>query len=469
VKRGSWSLARRLTGLFLVSTTGFVIAISVVSAWFLHQSVQRELEKLLPQEISELRARFDAGIHDDEKVEFAQFITDLDNRYAPDHLGVRVWQPDGKTVLGEFGNVELLRPEYPAPTPLESPQIIDSRIRWDAERLASGQTVGVVVDGSPILSLQERYEVFATVLVLCGTGLTLVLSRAFFQRVSRLLATVAARARAVREPDASIDMQIEGAPREIQEVADALREMLENIRRETEQARIFTAGLAHELRSPVQNLIGETEVALIALRDATTYRDVLLSHLEELRSLGDAVDNLVTICSAKETARSPAREHFDLAHEARIRLQRERASAERHGMRVDIAVHGDTRIHGDREALLRALRNLVANAIQWSPPAGAVDVEIDGRNGEILIHVDDAGPGVPEDLRERIFEPFFRGPAAAGHRVGYGLGLAITRTAVEDQGGRIEVGPSKKGGARFSVTLPRRIERERDEAAWASA
>jgi two-component system heavy metal sensor histidine kinase CusS len=468
VKRGSWSLARRLTGLFLVSTTVFVIAISVVSAWFLHQSVRRELEALLPQEISELRARFDAGIRDDEKPEFAKFVTDLDNRYAPDHLAVRVWEKDGVTVWGDFGNIELLHAEYPAPLPVSIPQTIDREKRWDSERLASGQTVGVVVDGSPILSLQERYEVFATVLVLCGTGLTLVLSRVFFQRVSGLLATVAAKARAVREPDSALDMQIEGAPREIQEVADALHEMLENIRRETDQARIFTAGLAHELRSPVQNLIGETEVALIALRDATTYRDVLVSHLEELRALGDAVDNLVTICSAKETARSPAREHFDLAHEARIRLQRERASAERHGMRVDIAAHGDTQIHGDREALLRALRNLVANAIQWSPPAGAVDVEIAGSDGEITIHVDDAGPGVPEHLRERIFEPFFRGPAASGHRVGYGLGLAITRTAVEDQGGRIEVGPSRKGGARFSVRLPRRSEFARGGAARTS-
>jgi hypothetical protein len=226
VKRDSWSLARRLTGLFLVSTTVFVIAISVVSAWFLHQSVRRELEALLPQEISELRARFDAGIGDVEKPEFAKFVTDLDNRYAPDHLAVRVWEKDGVTVWGDFGNVELLHADYPAPMPVSIPQTIDREKRWDSERLASGQTVGVVVDGSPILSLQERYEVFATVLVLCGTGLTLVLSRVFFQRVSGLLATVAAKARAVREPDSAIDMQIEGAPRESQEVADALNEML---------------------------------------------------------------------------------------------------------------------------------------------------------------------------------------------------------------------------------------------------
>jgi signal transduction histidine kinase len=460
VKRGSWSLARRLTGLFLVSTTVFVVAISVVSAFFLNQSVKLELEALLPQEISELRTRFEEGTQDHLAID--EFVKELDNRYAPDHLAVRVWEPGGN-VWGEFGNLEILRPLIPSPAPLGAPQSVSREVRWQSEKLSNGRILGVVVDGSPILSLLNRYEVYATVLVLAGTALTLVLSSLFFQRVSRLLATVAEKTRAIREPESSVQIDIEGAPREIQEVADALREMLDNIRRETEEARIFTAGTAHEMRSPVQNLIGETEVALIAQRDAATYRNVLVSHLEALRSLGDAVDNLVTICSAKETARSAAREHFDLAQQADIRLQRERAFAGRHGLTLDMQVRGDTRIYGDREALLRALRNLVANAIQWSPPGGVVDVAFDGHDSMIEVAVDDSGPGVPEHLRERIFEPFFRGPAAAGQRIGYGLGLAIARTAVLDQGGEIEVGPSRKGGACFRVRLPRKstVERER--------
>jgi two-component system heavy metal sensor histidine kinase CusS len=458
VKRGSWSLARRLTGLFLVSTTFFVLAISIMSAWFLNQSVKLELEALLPQEISELRVRFEQGTEDRIAVE--RFVTELDNRYAPDHLAVRVWDPDG-TVWGEFGNLEILRPLIPAPTPQAAPQTVSREVRWQSEKLSSGRVLGVIVDGSPILSLLKRYEVYATVFVLAGTAFTLVASRLFFQRVSQLLATVAERTRAVREPESEVEIDIEGAPREIEEVVDALREMLENIRRETEEARIFTAGTAHEMRSPVQNLIGETEVALIAQRDAATYRNVLVSHLEELRSLGDAVDNLVTICSAKETARSAAREHFDLAQQAEIRLQRERAFAGRHGLKLDMQVHGDTSIYGDREALLRALRNLVANAIQWSPSGGVVDVTFDGRDSMIEVAVDDSGPGVPDGLRERIFEPFFRGPAAAGQRIGYGLGLAIARTAVRDQGGEIEVSASRKGGACFRVRLPRKSSLER--------
>src|SRR6185503_19453437 len=99
-----------------------------------------------------------------------------------------------------------------------------------------------------------------------------------------------------------------------------------------------------------------------------------------------------------ENRRSNLREHFDLAQEADIRLRRDRSFAERHGVTLDFAVEGDTRVHGDREALLRALRNLTANAIQWSPPGARVIVELRGNNDEIVITVDDAGPGVPPEL-----------------------------------------------------------------------
>jgi signal transduction histidine kinase len=84
-----------------------------------------------------------------------------------------------------------------------------------------------------------------------------------------------------------------------------------------------------------------------------------------------------------------------------------------------------------------------------------VNVDLEGAANEVVITVDDAGPGVPVELREKIFEPFYRGPAARGGRIGYGLGLALARSAVDAQGGRIEVGTSPAGGARFRVVLPR--------------
>jgi signal transduction histidine kinase len=228
------------------------------------------------------------------------------------------------------------------------------------------------------------------------------------------------------------------------------------VRAESERNRIFYASMAHELRSPIQNLVGETEVALFKTRESADYRRVLESNLDELRDLGDAIDNLVTICSERRPVDGNSDlEDFDLLDEARIRLGRERSQAERRGVELAVEGQGDLSVRGDREGLLRAVRNLAANAIQWSPAGSTVEVRLVGLDGAIEVTVDDAGPGVPLELREEIFRPFVRGPSLNGQRIGYGLGLAIVRSAVDSQGGTIEVGSAPQGGARFHVVLPR--------------
>jgi two-component system heavy metal sensor histidine kinase CusS len=321
----------------------------------------------------------------------------------------------------------------------------------------SGWRILLTMDATGTYRPLREFLTYSLVVILAAMGVALVYSRFFFVRVSALLGQVASRAREVRSLDEPLSIEVDHAPVEIASIADALSTMLEKVRRETTQARIFTAGLAHELRSPVQNLVGETEVALLRERDGEAYRKVLTSHLEELRSLGDAIDNLVTICSAGEAGRAHPRELIDLGEEARIRLARERTQGARHRVELDLGVEGDTRIWCDREALLRAIRNLVANAIQWSPAGAKVVARVRGLPQELEVLVEDAGPGIPPELRQRIFEPFFRGPQAGGRRIGYGLGLALTRMAVDEHAGSIEVGESRMGGARFRVLLPRRM------------
>jgi signal transduction histidine kinase len=203
--------------------------------------------------------------------------------------------------------------------------------------------------------------------------------------------------------------------------------------------------------------VGATVVALLARREADAYRRVLESNLDELRELGDAVDNLMTICAPRGAdSGRPESEEFDVESEARMRLERERTRAERLGVQLELRSRGDTHLEGDREGVLRALRNLAANAIDWSERGGRVEVAIEGSDSTVAITVDDSGPGVAPELRERIFDPFYRGPAARGRRAGYGLGLAIVRAAADRQGGSIAVDTSPAGGARFRLVLPKR-------------
>jgi len=470
-----WSLARRLTTLFLVSTSLFVIAISAASAWFLERSFDGEVEALVKEELDELEARLEKGapLPDEttprEEVEgrwptsdkVKSWVSDLASLHSECHVAWRIWRPgskDDSPAWGDFGETDLLTLDVPARWP-EAPRdrIAHGRLWERRVTEPSGWRILLTLDASASYRPLREFLTYSLVVILASMGVALVYSRFFFVRVSALLGQVASRAREVRSLDEPLSIAVDHAPIEIASIADALSTMLEKVRRETTQARIFTAGLAHELRSPVQNLVGETEVALLRERDGEAYRKVLTSHLEELRSLGDAIDNLVTICSAGEAGRAHPRELIDLGEEARIRLARERSQGARHRVELDLGVEGDTRIWCDREALLRAIRNLVANAIQWSPAGAKVVARVRGLPQELEVLVEDAGPGIPPELRQRIFEPFFRGPQAGGRRIGYGLGLALTRMAVDEHAGSIEVGESRMGGARFRVLLPRRM------------
>jgi signal transduction histidine kinase len=273
------------------------------------------------------------------------------------------------------------------------------------------------------------------------------------RRISRDLESVAREVGLEALEEVSLP---EGAPREVVGVVRALRETLARVRTEIENGRLITSGMAHELRSPLQNLMGEAQVALLRERTAPEYRAVLESQLEELNELSRVVDNLVTLSSVESGRRPVTIEQFDLAAELRLRLTREFRLAQRRGVELLLEGDGPLLIEGDREALLLALRNVVTNAIEWTPRGREVALGLGASGDQLEVVVDDAGPGVPPEEREAIFRPFHRGQAAVGRRVGFGIGLALTRRAVDDQGGSIVVGESELGGSRFQIRLPRR-------------
>ena len=126
-------------------------------------------------------------------------------------------------------------------------------------------------------------------------------------------------------------------------------------------------------------------------------------------------------------------------------------AAVRRGVDLQVEGRGELSVRGDREGLLRALRNLAANAIQWSPTGATVTVRLVGLDETIEVTIDDAGPGVPPELREEIFRPFV---TTKGETRGTGLGLPISREIVVRHGGRVLVESRPGEGATFTVVLP---------------
>ena len=456
--QASWSLASRLTKLFAITTSALVIATTLISYLYVSNSTNQRIKALLVEELDEMRDKFLSVGPDPARLAAAAEEISANHKDTP--LAWLILEHLQPSPLGPFGKPELFEnSDFDTDRRLaDSVQELSGDRRVMFRMLAEKPVrIDCVVDASEYLGEVRRFAVIASLLVLLTIAINFAVGRALVGRVSRTLSAVAESARHVADRGGSMRVDIQDAPQEIHEVVAALQEMLNKAQAEAERNRVFTASMAHELRSPIQNLMGETEVALITNRDAAEYRRVLGSHLQDLRELADAVDNLVTICSQPKGGidQKTTRESFELADEARLRLARESGYASARGVKLNLEFHGDTRLYGDREGLLRAMRNLTANAIEWSDPGGEVDVRVLGNNGEVTVVVDDAGPGVPEELKERIFEAFFRGPQAKGRRIGYGLGLAIVRSAVDAQGGSIEVGRSPRGGARFCMRLPR--------------
>jgi signal transduction histidine kinase len=435
-------------------TSGFVaLTLSLTGIGFVDSAANRQVAALLVEELDEVRVSFAHRRLD--ATSFLSLSHELSTIHPGSNFAWRVWAPDGESLIGEFGEGRSLRRGAPAVSPLERTVAVAGRYRWRSTRLSSGEIVGLILDARPHRVFVDRYILVAIAIVVMGFGGIFLVGQAFSTKVSRLLSRIALRARQAQASGGSVVLTLDDLPEEIVEVAEALEEMLHNIRSETEASRILIAGMAHELRAPIQNLIGETEVTLLTERPAQRYRSVLASHLDELRYLGDAVHNLVALCSARQAAEAKETEWFNLFREARYRLEREVNRAERCGVEMVFRMSGDPSVRGDREAILSAIRNLASNALDWTPRDGRIEIDFCGTADSLTITVDDSGPGVPEEARQKIFEAFYRGPAAEGKRIGYGLGLALTQAAMEAQGGTIAVGDSPLGGARFCATLPR--------------
>ena len=216
----------------------------------------------------------------------------------------------------------------------------------------------------------------------------------------------------------------------------------------------FSADLAHELRTPVSNLLTQTQVALSRARGVDEYRDVLASNAEEFERLSRTIGDMLFLAQADQGLVVMRRERFDLAAEVRELFEFYDALAAEKALRLTVA--GDATIDGDRLMLRRALANLVSNAIRHAPREGEVRVRLGSEGSATTIAVENTGDPIASEHLDRVFDRFWRADRARGHTgEGAGLGLAITRSIVRAHGGDIAA-RSLAGEVRFEIRMPAR-------------
>ncbi len=241
-------------------------------------------------------------------------------------------------------------------------------------------------------------------------------------------------------------------PAELADLAISFNEMLRRIEEAFIRLSNFSADIAHELRTPVANLMTQTQVALSGKRSADEYRRILYSNLEEYERLAQMTRDMLFLAQADHGLSRLEVSELNLDEEVRALFDYYEAWAEAHG--VTLELNGSATMMGDRLMLRRALGNLLSNSIRHTAPDQTVSVHLaPTAGGGIEIMVENPG-AIPTEHLPRLFDRFYRAdPSRQRSGEGAGLGLAIVKSIVEAHGGTIEA-TSGAGRIRFRIRLP---------------
>jgi two-component system heavy metal sensor histidine kinase CusS len=255
---------------------------------------------------------------------------------------------------------------------------------------------------------------------------------------------------------ATLDRRIEtsGQAAETSALAITFNAMLDRLEESFTRLSQFSTDLAHELRTPVNNMRGEMEVALGKARTQEQYRDVLGSSLEECARLSRIIDSLLFLARAENPETQIQRERLNVGDELRTVMEFYEAAATQSG--VTLAIDPATTVAADLDRTLfqRAVGNLVANAISYTGQGGQVNVSAVRDGPSVRVEVADTGCGISDAHLPHIFNRLYRvdraRTAASG---GVGLGLAIVKSIAELHGGTVEVTSEEGRGTRVALVV----------------
>jgi heavy metal sensor kinase len=320
-----------------------------------------------------------------------------------------------------------------------------------------GTVVQLIQVGLPLeRTRQALARYFQTLLLVIPAGVALAalggaaIARAALKPVDAMSAT----ARRITAEDLAERIPRRGSGDELDRLADTLNAMLDRLEAAFAQLRRFAADAAHEIRTPLAALRGSMEVALRSERTPAEYRRVLASTLEDAERLIRVAEDLLLLSRAAaglEGPRQPLELEPLLVEVVELGARLGQAA----GVTVRLKEVTPVAVLGDEGALRRAVRNLVDNAVKYTPAGGAVELSLARDRGTAVITVADTGIGLHPADAERIFEPFVRLDAARARETGgSGLGLAIARSIAVAHGGSLSVESAPGAGSRFTLRLP---------------
>jgi len=406
-----------------------------------------------------------------------RFAEELNGHSAGEHTAywTRVLDSQGRTYAETPGMDRSLPPEIFPPPPASAKASADTQksasiigspkdyrkgsklfslVSLNEESGSQPYTLQVAQDRSSDERVERNFAVLF-VMVLCGS----VLASAFIAVIvtKRGLRPLREMTQSVaRIGPTHLKERVTPAdwPRELKPLAIAFDDMLKRLDDSFTRLSQFSADLAHELRTPIANMIGEAQVALTRDRAAAEYRETIESTVGECERLSRIVDNLLFVARV-DAAREPiARKRFDArAAVEKIAAFYQTIAEERH---VTITCSGEGQIYADPDLFERAVGNLLDNALRFTPEHGSIHITLSENDGQFELAVGDNGCGIAPEHLSRVFDRFYRADSSRGSD-GAGLGLALVKSIVDLHGGSANIESEIGRGTTVKLTFPSKL------------
>jgi two-component system heavy metal sensor histidine kinase CusS len=373
----------------------------------------------------------------------------------------RVFASDGRLIAETSGMSEQLPSEsFPRSGRIEN-RTFRSRVFRVLSRQVPDYRLQVAVEVTYERNLLAGYRTGLWTVLGAGLLISAVIGYGIARKGIRPVEEIAATVRRIRSSTLNQRLGTNGLPAELSLLASTFNETLDGLEDAFARLARFSSDIAHELRTPINNVRGEVEVALSKARSPEEYREALGSALEECLRLSRMIDSLLFLARAEHPETEIRREWLDVGKELAAVREFYEAAAGETGVSLDLVTGEEIVVPLDRTLFQRAVGNLIENALAHTNSGGHIRVEAVGGDGTLRVSVADDGCGIPSEHLARVFDRFHRvDPARSKNGGGAGLGLAIVKSIATLHGGDARIESSLGQGTSVTLSIPIRRDDE---------
>ncbi|MCD9087376.1 heavy metal sensor histidine kinase [Stenotrophomonas sp. SY1] len=444
------SIATRLTAIFAIVATGVLTVLGI--AIYLsarHNLIAQDFAEL-ENKVALISELVSAGTHEQRAQRLAEALGHHPNIefHIIDDRGEQLFSTASEELRihaqNQPADPNVRRRDW---TLIGGPRLHVIHLR---QRVADGSTVTILlgIDDARHAAFLRRFRHLLAIAIVTAALASSLLGGYAVRRTLRPLQTLSHEARQITAGRLQSRLSVDAAPAELEQLAQALNGMLARLQQDFTRLTEFSGDLAHELRTPITNMLTQVQVVLTHPRSNDAYRETLASCAEELQQLAEIVSDLLYLAQAEAPGALPTCELVPLDEVVDSLFDFYELLAE--DRQLQLRRQGSAHVEGNRLMLHRAIANLLSNALRHATEGTDVVVGISESRGMCRIAVCNQGKPIVSDDISRLFDRFYR---EDGRSEGAGLGLAITRAIVQAHGGSITVDSSERGTT-FELLIP---------------